>query len=140
MATGKEQTKNSTRRQEKDEARDLKRQSNEKNKNAKSNRTKTREFKLEPGQSETTTNHATIRQWIEARGGIPATVSATASEDDPGLLRIDFPGRGSENRLEALSWEDFFDTFEDKKLAFLYQEQTKTGRVSRFNKFVSRDG
>jgi hypothetical protein len=29
--------------------------------------------------------------------------------------------------------------FEEKKLAFLYQEETSSGEVSRFSKFVSRD-
>lgn len=126
-------------RSQKDEARDMKRQDNEQSKNTKSNRNKQPEFKLEPGKSETTTDHDIIRRWIEERGGVPAAVAATESKDDPGLLRIDFPERGSGNRLEDVSWEEFFDTFEEKKLAFLYQERTKSGEISRFSKFVSRE-
>lgn len=94
--------------------------------------------KLEPGKSGKTIDHNVIRHWVEERGGRPATVKATEGKSDPGLLRIDFPDRGAEDRLDDISWEEFFDKFEEKKLAFLYQEETRTGRVSRFSKFVSR--
>lgn len=102
------------------------------------------EGKLEAGKSAKTTDHDTIRQWVEERGGKPATVRNTTGKNDAGLLRIDFPGRSNrggkdENTLEEISWDDFFEKFEEKKLAFLYQEKTKTGRESRFSKFVSRD-
>ena len=87
----------------------------------------------------TTTDHQTIRQWAEHRGGRPATVATTGSEDDPGILRIDFPDYGAEENLEAISWEAFFETFDKKRLAFVYQETMKDGRTSRFSKFISRD-
>ena len=38
-----------------------------------------------------------------------------------------------------VDWDAFFGTFEDRRLAFLYQEETKDGERSRFNKFISRD-
>jgi hypothetical protein len=37
-----------------------------------------------------------------------------------------------------MDWDEFFTVFEDRKLAFLYQEKSEDGGVSRFNKFVSR--
>lgn len=124
----------------KDEARDQKSRDKRENTRtqAKNNRAAKGETNLEPGKSTITTDHRAIRQWIEERGGKPAAVKATEGKNDPGLLRVDFPGRGGEDRLEEISWENFFDQFEEKKLAFLYQEQTLTGRVSRFSKFVSR--
>ncbi len=91
------------------------------------------------GESKTTTDHDTIRRWVEERGGRPARVKGTGSGDDPGLLRIDYPGRGDDESLEEISWEDFFEAFEENKLAFLYQEETKEGEESRFSKLVSRD-
>ncbi len=91
------------------------------------------------GESQVTTNHDEIRQWVEARGGKPAAVKGTGDAEDPGLLRIDFPGVGREESLEEISWDEFFEKFEEKKLAFLYQEETKSGQESRFFKFVSRD-
>ncbi len=85
-----------------------------------------------------TTDHDEIRHWVEERGGHPAQVASTGSKGSPGILRIDFPGYGEEDRLDALSWDDFFRKFEEKHLAFLYQEKTSDGSPSRFSKFVTR--
>jgi hypothetical protein len=90
------------------------------------------------GESHTTTDHSVIKKWVEERGGRPATVKRTGSREEPGILRIDFPGYSGEESLEPISWEDFFEKFEEKKLAFLYQEQTKEGQQSRFCKLISR--
>ena len=89
-------------------------------------------------ESQTTTDHDTIRRWVEERGGRPAAVKGTGAGDDAGVLRIDFPGQGDEESLEPLSWDDFFQKFEDNRLAFLYQEKTADGSESRFSKFVQR--
>ena len=91
------------------------------------------------GASRSTTDHKTIRAWVEERGGKPAAVKGTGGKEDTGILRIDFPGVGDEASLEEISWDDFFEKFEEKKLAFLYQEEMKSGSESRFFKFVSRD-
>lgn len=86
-----------------------------------------------------TTNHQTIRSWAEARNGHPAVVRSTESSEPgkSGLLRIDF--NKPEDELDEVSWDEFFETFDENGLAFLYQEKTASGRKSRFNKFVSRD-
>ncbi|SFN17848.1 hypothetical protein [Nitrosomonas communis] len=91
------------------------------------------------GDSKTTTDHNIIRKWIEERGGKPAAVKSTAGKEDPGLLRVDFPGYSGEDSLEEISWEAFFEKFEEKDLAFLYQDETSKGETSRFFKFVSRE-
>jgi len=90
------------------------------------------------GESKTTTDHETIRRWVEERGGRPATVKGTEEEDEAGVLRIDFPGYGDDEKLQPISWEEFFQKFEEKQLAFLYQEETSEGKESRFFKFVRR--
>ena len=97
------------------------------------------ENKSRRSESLKTTDHDTIRKWVEERGGKPASVKNTKGGDDPGLLRINYPDRGAEDSLEDISWDEFFEKFEEKKLAFLYQEETSKGDVSRFSKFVSRD-
>ncbi len=89
--------------------------------------------------SKITTDHKTIRHWAEARQGQPATVKSTGSAEHPGLLRIDFPGYSGEDKLERISWEDFFKKFDEAGLAFLYQDKLKSGETSRFFKFVRRD-
>ncbi|MCB2053144.1 MAG: hypothetical protein KDE35_02735 [Geminicoccaceae bacterium] len=90
-------------------------------------------------EAATTTDHETIRNWVEARGGRPARVGATA-DGEPGsgrggVLRIAFE---DEDDLEQLSWDDFFAIFEKNDLAFLHQDQTSNGSTSRFFKFVAR--
>ncbi len=86
-----------------------------------------------------TTDHQTIRSWVEARNGHPSVVRSTESDrpGQAGLLRIDF--NKPEEELDEVSWDHFFETFDENQLAFLYQEKTASGRKSRFNKFVSRD-
>jgi len=91
------------------------------------------------GESRTTTNHDEIRKWAEARGGKPATVKSTESNGEAGVLRIDFPGYRGEGSLEEISWDEFFKKFDEKHLAFLYQDKTSSGQESRFFKLVSRD-
>lgn len=90
------------------------------------------------GESHTTTDHDTIRHWIEERGGRPASVRGTERGGKAGVLRVDFPGRGEDEVFETLDWDTFFDKFEKENLAFLYQEETKDGETSRFFKFVQR--
>ncbi|KAA3439859.1 hypothetical protein [Rufibacter hautae] len=84
--------------------------------------------------AKTTTDHNTIKKWAEARDGKPASVKGTGDGDEAGLLRINFPGYAEDN-LEDITWEEFFEKFEEKKLAFLYQDE----KDSRFSKLVSRD-
>jgi hypothetical protein len=89
--------------------------------------------------SKRTTDHAKIRNWAEARNGKPARVQRTGEGEDVGLLRIDFPeDNDEEEELEEITWDEFFEKFDEKRLAFVYQEKTAGGEPSRFNKFVSR--
>ncbi len=85
-------------------------------------------------ESKTTTDHEEIRRWAEARGGRPANVRETGDGDDVGVLRIDFGGQ--DERLEEISWDEWFQAFDANDLAFLYSDE----EGSRFNKLVSRDG
>jgi hypothetical protein len=84
-----------------------------------------------------TTDHEKIKKWARDRDGMPATVKETEKNGHAGILRIDFGPR--EAGLEEISWDEFFRKFEEAHLAFLYQDKTKDGKVSRFHKFVARD-
>jgi len=87
-------------------------------------------------EAEQTTDHAAIRKWVDERGGQPATVKATEEDGHAGILRVDFdpPDEG----LDRIGWDEFFDKFDEAGLAFLHQDRTKDGQVSRFHKFVRR--
>ena len=37
------------------------------------------------------------------------------------------------------TWDEFFAAFDENKLAFLYQDETKDGKESRFSKLIDRD-
>jgi anaerobic selenocysteine-containing dehydrogenase len=54
------------------------------------------------------------------------------------VLRIDFPGGAGDDRLEPISWDEWFEKFDDEGLAFLYQERKASGEDSTFFKLVSR--
>ncbi len=84
-------------------------------------------------QAKTTTDHDEIRKWAEARGGRPSIVR---TDGEGGILRIDF--QEPDESLEEISWEEFFRIFEERDLAFLYQEEI-SGQESRFNKLVDRN-
>jgi hypothetical protein len=86
--------------------------------------------------AKTTTNHETIRRWAEERGGRPARVKATG-KDDPGMLRLDFGER--DPALEEISWDEFFEKFDESDLTFLYQEETAPAKEGRFDELVEHE-
>lgn len=108
---------------------------------SKTTATKAASTKKSAGSSKSDTStrdHDTIRAWVEKRGGVPSIVKGTATKKNGGgILRIDFPGYSGEDSLQKISWEEFFQKFDESKLEFLYQEKTADGKESRFNKFVS---
>jgi hypothetical protein len=87
--------------------------------------------------SKTTTDHDEIRRWVEGHDGAPATVRGTGN-GEPGVLRGDFPGGAGADRLEHISWDEWFAKFDESDLAFLYQEHKASGEDSTFFKLVSR--
>lgn len=89
----------------------------------------------------TTTDHDRIRAWADERNAEPATARGTQEADgDPGVLTLDFVGYGAdEEDLEHITWDDWFDKFEESNLAFLYQDEKKSGETSTFFKLVDRD-
>jgi hypothetical protein len=89
-------------------------------------------------EAKETRDHDTIRRWVEERGGHPATVADTARQGEKaGLLRIDFDP--PDEKLERISWDDFFEKFDREGLVFLYQDTTADGHISRFHKFVEKE-
>ncbi len=91
-------------------------------------------------EPQVTTDHEAIRRWVEARGGKPAAVNATHRKGDPGVLRIMFPNapHHHDDNLEEISWDEWFEKFDDAKLAFLHEDKTEDGQKSLFNKLIGR--
>jgi len=88
-----------------------------------------------------TTDHDEIQRWAEERGGKPACVQGTGGKGDIGMLRIEFPGKpnAKDAKLQPISWDDFFEKFDERGLALVYQDKTARGQKSNFNKLVSRE-
>jgi hypothetical protein len=91
-----------------------------------------------PGRSLVTTNHDVIRAWAESRKAVPSTVEGTEHGDHLGVLRFDFPGYGGD-RLREVSWDEWFDTFDKRRLNFIYQEERSDGSPSNFFRLESPD-
>lgn len=83
-----------------------------------------------------TTDHSTIRRWAEQRDGKPAVVAENGKETE--LIRLDFPGYTGKD-LKEISWDKWFELFEENDLELLYQEETESGEKSNFNKLVNRN-
>jgi hypothetical protein len=96
---------------------------------------------MDMAQAKVTTDHDEIRKWAEARGGRPAVVRSTQSKDSTGIIRIEFPDapNAQDDNLEEITWDEFFEKFDEAKLALLYQEETASGQRSNFNKLVGRE-
>src|SRR5256885_14777458 len=89
--------------------------------------------------SRTLIDHDEIQRWAEERGAKPAAVRNTENETDIGIIRLDFPGYSGGDSLEEVSWDEWFEQFDDRNLALIVQEETANGKPSNFNKLVSRD-
>lgn len=80
-----------------------------------------------------TTDHLKIKRWVEQRGGHPARVEGTAVRGSSGVLVLDY-GDPTSLELEPITWDDFFEGFEENRLAFLYPADDEV----RFAKLVGR--
>jgi len=85
------------------------------------------------------TDHQEIRRWAEERGAAPACVRGTGGKGDVGVLRLDFPGWSGEESLEHIDWDEWFQRFDERRLALMVQDSTASGETSNFNKLVSRE-
>jgi predicted HTH domain antitoxin len=90
------------------------------------------------GRSLVTTDHEVIRRWAEARKAVPATVQGTGPGDTLGVLRFDFPGYGGQT-LRHVEWDEWFDTFDRRRLNFIYQDRRSGGEKSNFFQLESPD-
>jgi hypothetical protein len=91
------------------------------------------------GRSLVTREHEVIQQWAQARKAMPATIEGTEKGTRPGVLTFDFPGWREGGRLRQIDWNDWFKSFDGRRLNFIYQEQRSDGRQSNFFRVESPD-
>ncbi|WP_407937852.1 hypothetical protein [Micromonospora viridifaciens] len=85
-----------------------------------------------PGRSLVTANHEVIQRWARDRGAKPATIAGTEREGRPGVLTFNIPGWRESSRIREITWEEWFRTFDARRLNLIYQEQLRDGRQSNF--------
>jgi hypothetical protein len=90
------------------------------------------------GRSLVTTDHEVIRRWANARRAVPSTVVGTEHDGHLGVLRFDFPGY-SGDRLAEVSWDEWLNTFDERRLNFIYQERQADGNRSNFFQLENPD-
>jgi hypothetical protein len=90
------------------------------------------------GRSLATTDHEVIRQWAKARRAVPATVAGTHHDGQLGVLQFDFPGYPGD-RLVEVSWAEWFEAFDKRRLNFIYQEPRSGGEPSNFFQLENPD-
>jgi hypothetical protein len=85
------------------------------------------------GATLATRSREVVEDWARRRGGEPA--AATRGDDGrPRVLRFDFEGGPDKGgrELEHISWDEWWQTFEDRNLVFVYQEKKSDGNDSNF--------
>jgi len=65
-------------------------------------------------------------------------VKKTGRKGDIGMIRLNFPGYSGEESLQAISWDEWFEQFDESNLALIVQDTTTGGQKSNFNKLVKR--
>ncbi len=73
-----------------------------------------------------TIKHDVVRAWADARGGEPARVRGTT---DALKIRIG----AAETGYESFAWKDWLAVFDEKELAFVYEDPGFTYKVVRRN-------
>ncbi len=81
-----------------------------------------------------TIDHEEIKLWVESHGGHPAALRML--DGDVGVVRFDYkPYLGAQH---PLSWTEFFQQFENRNLAFLYDDEAPPGLEESAAKLVNR--
>jgi hypothetical protein len=95
-------------------------------------------YTSERGLTDVTTNPEVIREWATARGGTPATTQASSGRwKGRRTLCVAFAPEG-EPGVRVVDWTEWLDSFERSGLAFMFQDRTVTGGLSRYHELVDR--
>ena len=89
------------------------------------------------GQTLATRTRAVIEEWVGERGGVPATVPGTEHDDHAGVLRFKFDEEN--DRLAEIAWDEWFRTFDERNLVFIYQQRKADGSQSTFFRLDNPD-
>lgn len=98
---------------------------------------------LDPN-TKVTTNKNEIKDWINRHGGRPAVFDDPGATGDLIGIRIDFPGKKDERfmreavKTEGVTWNKFFEIFNKRQLAFVYNTSNEPDDLTLAYKFIPR--
>ncbi|RPI32584.1 MAG: hypothetical protein EHM70_08600 [Chloroflexota bacterium] len=87
-------------------------------------------------QGKITTDRNVIKMWVNARGGWPAIIRKFTSAGVEMALSIVFPGSETDETIHRLTWEEFFEKFEQQHLVFIYEDKDNYHQLSLSFAFV----
>ncbi len=87
-------------------------------------------------QGKITTDRQTIKEWTKARKGWPALIRKMTAAGVEIALSIVFPGYEADEIVCRLTWDEFFDKFDQLKLVFVYEEDDRNHKLSYCYAFV----
>jgi len=82
-----------------------------------------------------TTDHETIWKWASHFLGMPYLDKSGAEA----VLCVGFPG-GKEKKVILISWEEWFDRFEEENLILYYEDEIEAGGKFPWYKLSPRPG
>jgi len=94
------------------------------------------------GSAGYTIDHQEIRRWAGARDAQPVLARPAEGEPPEAPERLDFvlgdaaPPGGTTH--EPISWERFFELFDERELALLYRDEERDGSTSRAFRLIPR--
>jgi hypothetical protein len=90
------------------------------------------------GETLATRSHEVIRDWAEARGAVPVSISGDDHSHQPELRRI--RAGVDDEALARIAWDEWFQAFEEDELVFVFRSTSTNGRHSNFFRLDSADG
>jgi hypothetical protein len=87
-------------------------------------------------EGKVTTDKKAIKEWIEERKGWPAVQIKTNGNRKENILWVGFPEASTHKNLQKITWEEFFEKFDQEQLTFLYQDASLNGEQSQFFYFL----
>ncbi len=82
-------------------------------------------------QGKLTTDRNFIIDWVRSRHGLPARISKITNAGIEKILSIHFPDCQEDVEADPISWEEFFDNFDQNHYVFIYQDKDRSGKPSR---------
>ena len=82
-----------------------------------------------------TTDHGEMRKWVKERKGHPIHLKGMLDADEI-PISIKLPHSTMEG--SEITWDEFFKQFDDRNLAFEYEERNEEGELSLFFKLIKQ--